>query len=79
MTIQEALMLNGPIPNAGDALSVGLLVTVTGLIIVFAVLVILMCVLVGMKYIFAPKTLKAEKSVEQVVTSPVVLAEKEED
>ena len=79
MTIQEALMLNGPIPNAGDALSVGLLVTVTGLIIVFAVLVILMCVLVGMKYIFAPKTPKAEKIAEKVEAIPVVSAEKEED
>ena len=79
MTIQEALQLNGPIPNAGDALSVGLLVTVTGLIIVFSVLIILMCVLVGMKYVFAPKTQKAEKTSEQVIVAPVVSNGSEED
>lgn len=67
MTIQEALELNGRIPNLSDALSVGLQVTVIGLIIVFAVLIILMGVLVAMKYIFAPKTQKEEKPSEQAI------------
>ena len=71
MTIQEALELNGRIPNAIDALSVGGQVTVIGLVIVFAVLVILMYVLVAMKHIFAPKTSKT------IETTPVVETVKE--
>lgn len=63
MTIQEAYEIGGRIPNPIDALSVGAQVTVIGLIIVFAVLIILMVVLSAMKYIFAPKTQKEEKTV----------------
>lgn len=64
MSIHEALEWGKAIPNVGDALSVGLQVTVIGLIIVFSVLVILMCVLVAMKYIFAPKSNKKEIAAE---------------
>ncbi len=64
MTIQEAYELGGRIPNWLDALSVGGQVTLMGMIIVFSVLIILMVVLVAMKYIFAPKEEKTERSAQ---------------
>ncbi len=82
MTIQEALELGGRIENPLDALSVGAQVTVIGLIIVFSVLIILMAVLVAMKYIFAPKTKKEEKTVVAEVPKAEVVpvaAETEDD
>ena len=82
MTIQEALEIGGRIENPIDALSVGGQVTFIGLIIVFAVLIILMAVLVGMKYIFAPKTKDEEKTVApeapKTVSAPSV-ADTEDD
>lgn len=74
MDIQEALNLyettgSGRIPEWADALSIGLQVTVIGLLIVFAVLIILMFVLIAMKYIFAPKE-KSDENVEYKTTEP---------
>ncbi len=48
--------------SLSDALSVGLQTTITGISIVFLVLIILMLVLMAMKYIFAGKTEKKEKT-----------------
>ncbi len=79
MTIQEAYELGGRIPNWVDALSVGGQVTFIGMLIVFAVLIILMFVLAAMKYVFAPKPAKTEKTVAVTPQKAVIAEETQED
>ena len=52
--------------SLAEALATGLQTTVIGLIIVFSVLIILMLVLMGMKYVFAPKNEKNPEAAKEV-------------